>query len=114
MDNNMTNQFSQEDIQATKGLACLSYLGLLFLIPMLVNKDSPFTKYHVNQGIVLFIMELAFGVVNFVLSFVPIIGGLISFVVSVLFMVLSILGIVNAAQGQAKPLPVIGEIQIYK
>lgn len=109
MDNNMTQQFTQEDIEATKGLAWLSYLGIFFLIPMLVNKDSAYTKFHVNQGIVLCIIVFALGII----TAIPFIGliGLLAYPVALVF---AIMGIVNACQGQAKPLPLIGSIQIYK
>ena len=55
-------RFLPEDIERTKGLAWLSYLGFLFLVPLLVYKDSPYDKFHVNQGIVLFITEVIIGI----------------------------------------------------
>lgn len=107
-------QFAQQDVEATKGLAWLSYIGILFLVPMLVNKDSQYTKFHVNQGIVLFIFEIVAGIASGILSFIPFIGWMISGLLSLALLVLAILGIVNSLQGNAKPLPVIGNIVIYK
>lgn len=112
--NDETSKFYQQDIDQTKGLAILSYLSLLFLIPMLVNKDSEFTKFHVNQGLILFLLSLVVGAARFVLHFVPFFGDLISGLLSLLLLVLMILGIVNAAQGKAKRLPVIGNMDLYK
>jgi len=112
-----TNNYSQQDINASKGLAFLSYLGLLFLIPMLVNKDSAFTKFHVNQGIVFFIACIILNIVAGVasaLSPVAFLGSLIVLAVRLVILALMIIGIVNAAQGKAKRLPVIGNIEIYK
>lgn len=122
MNQTAAETFAPDDIQKTKGLAWLSYLGILFLIPMLVNQNSPYTKFHVNQGIVLFIADLilyvAVSIVSFILGFIPIIGIILSallyLAVSIVILIFVILGIVNAVQGQAKELPVIGKFRILK
>lgn len=70
-----TPNMSQEDINANKGMSVLSYIGILFLIPMLARKDSPYCRFHANQGLVLFIVEivvnLLFGILG---AFVPVLG----------------------------------------
>lgn len=108
-----TQRFDPQDIMATKGLSCLSYIGILFLIPMLVNQHSPYTKFHVNQGMVLFIILLIVSIASSILDWIPIIGWLLSSAMWVGFAVLAILGIVNSVQGRAKRLPIIGNIEIY-
>jgi len=40
-------------INEGKSLAWLSYLGILLLIPLLVNRENEYSKFHVKQGIVL-------------------------------------------------------------
>ena len=97
-----TGRFLPEDIERTKGLAWLSYLGFLFLVPLLVYKDSPYAKFHVNQGIVLFIAEVIIGIINTVLGFIPIIGVILSLIINLLYIVLlvfAIMGIVFSVQG---------------
>ena len=118
----MYQQYDPNDIQQTKSIAWLSYFGIFFLIPMLVHKDSPYTKFHVNQGIVFLIFDvagsIALSIVSAVLAFIPLIGwaiaSLLSLAFGVLVLVFMIMGIVNAATGKAKPLPLIGKITIYK
>lgn len=113
MDNSIPN-ISAEDIAKTKSLAWLSYLGFLFIVPMLVNKDSEYTKFHVNQGIVLFIFAIAVGIVCGILNWIPFVGGIISGVLGLLVTVCIILGVINAATGKVVRLPIIGGITIYK
>ena len=52
------------------------------------------------------------------LKYIPYIGGvlagLIGFAVSAVLLVLMVLGIINAAQGKAKELPVIGKFRLLK
>lgn len=113
-----TSQFDPQDINDNKGMSVLAYIGILFLIPLLACPNSRFARYHTNQGLVLFLLELAIGVVTSIFAFIPvigpIIGGLISAVGGIFTLVLMILGIINAAQGQAKELPLIGKITLLK
>lgn len=107
---NTSFEFSKEDIEKNKVMAILAYI--IFLIPLLAVKDSPFTKYHTNQGLVLFIATLVVYVIG---SIIPIIGWFFILPIgSILLIVLAVIGIVNASKGVAKPLPLIGKISILK
>ncbi|MBE5997984.1 MAG: zinc-ribbon domain-containing protein [Lachnospiraceae bacterium] len=114
-----SNYFHPADVGQNKGISVLSYLGILLLIPLFAKKDSPYTRFHVNQGLVLFITETLYGIIVRVIR--GILGGtILSPLVTILslldivFLVLSIIGIVNAAGGKAKELPVIGKIRILQ
>ena len=116
--NDTTSQFDPQDINNNKGMSVLAYIGFLFLVPLLACPNSKFARYHTNQGLVLFLLELALGVVTGILGIIPIagliIGGLLSAVGGIFTLVLMIMGIINAAQGQAKELPLIGKITLLK
>ena len=99
-------QFEAKDVDEGKSLAWLSYLGILLLIPFLTQKDNPYTKYHMKQGLALLIVYVA---VTFV-SWIPILGWLVGIVGYPAALVIMVIGIVNAATGKAKPLPIIGKI----
>ena len=117
-----TSSFDQGDIENNKVMAILAYIGFLFLIPLLVAKDSKFAKFHTNQGLVLFIADIIVGVViavvSIALAFIPFVGpivaGIVDGVLGLVIFALMILGIINAATGKAKELPVIGKIRILK
>ncbi len=85
-------------------IAILSYIGILFLIPLLAAKDSPFAQFHAKQGLVLFIAEIA----TMLIAWIPIIGWLIGFIAWIIWLVLGIIGIINVVSGNQKPLPIIG------
>lgn len=116
--NDTTSQFDPQDINNNKGMSVLAYIGFLFLVPLLACPNSKFARYHTNQGLVLFLLEFALGVVTGILGIIPIagliIGGLLSAVGGIFTLVLMIMGIINAAQGQAKELPLIGKITLLK
>ena len=94
-----------------KGLSVLSYIGFLFFVPLIAKPNSQFCRFHANQGLVLFLMGY---IVSFALKFVPFLHGILGIVWGLLTFVVMILGIINAAQGQMKELPLIGGIHIIK
>lgn len=105
-----------------KGMAILSYFGFLVLIPVFAAKKDTFARYHANQGLVLFLVTVICSVLSSVLTNVllnisPMIVLAVSAVfgiLSLVFIIFSIVGIVHAAKGQMKPLPIIGGIRILK
>jgi uncharacterized membrane protein len=111
-----------EDAEKNKIFGILAYLGILCIVPILAAKDSPFAKYHANQGLVLFIvwivLAVALNIMDLVL--VTILPAGMGFIVSILslaylgILVLVILGVINAAAGKCVPLPVIGGIKLLK
>ena len=49
----------QSDAQQNKVMGILAYLSWLVIVPLLAAKESPFARYHTNQGLVLAIVEIA-------------------------------------------------------
>lgn len=100
--------FEVDDIEKNKVMAVLAYI--IFLVPLLAAKDSKFAMYHTNQGLVLFLFAVA---VNIIGGIVPFVGWFVILPIgNLLIFVLAILGIINAAKGEAKPLPLVGGIKI--
>lgn len=92
---------SADDIEKAKGTAWLSYLGILWLIPLLTMKENTFAKFHVKQGIMLTIL----GVANCVIVWIPVVG----WVVPVYMVVMAIMGIVNSLNGKYWTMPIVGK-----
>lgn len=117
-----TAEYTQEDINNNKIMAVLAYLGILVLIPILAAKDSKFARFHSNQGLVLLICDIVvsivLGIVTAIIALIPYVGpilsGIIWAVIPIVLLVFAILGIVNAVQGKAKELPIIGKFKILK
>lgn len=105
---------TQEEIEDGKTMAILAYI--LFLIPLLAARDKKFAMYHTEQAIALWI---AFILIYIVITILTIIVNQISStmgcVVSILgffpwlaYVVLWIMGLLNAIGGKIKEIPVIG------
>ena len=102
-----TAEFTDDDISKNKIMAILSYLGILVLVPIFCAKESKFARFHANQGLILLVAE----VVSAILSNVPVIKWF-TWILELAIAVLIIVGIINAAKGKAKRLPVIGSFDL--
>ena len=95
-----------EPINNAKIFAILSYIRGLWLLGLLIEpeKNDPFVKNHVNNGIILYIAGI-------ICAIIPFLGWLCSIVI----LVFAIIGIVNAAQNKMYTIPLIGDkIQFIK
>jgi uncharacterized membrane protein len=92
-------------IEQNRLMAILSYIGPLVIISYLVAKDEPFTKFHIKQGLVLLVANIALWVLASVAyPFWPLFR-----LCNLALFILAIIGIVNAAQGKEKELPLVGQ-----
>lgn len=83
--------------------AALSYvLGWLTGIVFLLVEKDPFVRFHAMQSII------TFGLLT-ILSFVPVVGWILSPLVMIVGFVLWLVLIFKAYQGEEFKLPVIGE-----
>ncbi|MBC8102258.1 MAG: hypothetical protein H7Z41_06700 [Cytophagales bacterium] len=98
------------DVEKNKVMAIIAYLGILFVVPLLAAKESPFAMYHANQGLMLFL----FGVVVGVIGIIPFVGWVVAIAGVIAQLVFLVMGILNAANGQMKPLPLIGGYTLLK
>ena len=103
-----TAEYDAQDIEKNKVMALLAYI--IFLIPLLAAKDSKFARFHTNQGLVLFLG----GIIASVVAVIPVIGWIVAPIAGLAITVLAIIGILNALNGRAKELPVIGKFKILK
>jgi uncharacterized membrane protein len=106
-----TNEFDTQDVQDNKIWAALSYVGILFFLPLVVNNGkSKYGRFHANQGFTLFLTDIVVTIAAKLLDFIPVVGSILSWLLSLAILALCIIGIVNAATGKAKKLPVIGNL----
>jgi uncharacterized membrane protein len=106
-----------EDAEKNKAYGILAYFFFFCFVPIIVANDSPYAKYHANQGLVLFIAEVATFLVTGALVLMPFIWYLVYFLHLAMFFVfgaLAIFGIINAAAGKCVPLPLLGGIKLLR
>ena len=112
-----TEEFDPQDAQTNKVYGILAYIGILVLVPIFAAKESKWARFHANQGLVLCIVLVAASLIMGILGSIPYLGWLFYIIGALLeipAVILMVLGIVGAAKGQAKELPIIGGIRILK
>ena len=130
-----TKEYSKKDIDNYRAMAIIGYFGPLALLPYFGQKNSKFAQFHAINGMNLFIWEIVYyflyGIVEnfcsiFKISGAVTINGLYSVssipwyfrfplsIIGFILVTLSIIGIVFAACGKAKELPVIGKFKIIR
>ena len=100
---------SENDVKENKTIAAIAYIGILCFVPLLTKKDSPFAQFHAKQGLVLFISEIVWWILCFGLGFIPILGLIIIWLGNLCLVVLSLVGLVRALNGERWKMPVLGE-----
>ena len=113
----VTSKFDQVDIAKNKTNSILSYIGFLVLVPLFTKDKSPVVRFCMNQGLIIFAVELIASIVVSVLSRIPAIGVIFTIVGGLLNLVCfaaAIFCIVGLVNGNVKKLPIIGDIQIIK
>jgi len=89
-----------KDIEDGKICAILIYIvsivGIIWFFVDEKQKNNPFTKYHAKQGLALLIIGTVVSILTCGFG-------------SILPLVLAIIGVINAANGEMKELPAIGK-----
>ena len=91
-----------------KTIAIIAYLTIIGLvIAFVLNNDrkQEFSTYHIKQSLGLVLCSIAL----FIIGMIPILGWIISFLGSIFLLVLWIMGLLNAINNEAKPVPILGK-----
>ncbi len=111
--------FDSSDYEKNHIPAALGYL--VFFLPLIVDSRSPLNRFCANQGLLGLIayaaVSIAFGILNFILGWIPVIGWLIALAGGLVR--LAVVAIMlyygwKVFSGKAEPLPYVGYIQIIK
>ncbi|EHR79406.1 membrane protein [Thermococcus litoralis DSM 5473] len=78
--------------------------GILFL---LLEKESDFVRFHAMQSTITF---LAITVIDIIFGAIPFFGWILGSLVTLIGLILWILGMVKAYQGEYYKFPIVGEI----
>lgn len=90
----------------------LSYVGILWLVAFFAGKEerNDLSRYHLKQGLGLWIIAILFNIAAYIVIIIaPGIASLLG-LVSILFLILMVFGIINAANEVKKPIPLVGKL----
>ncbi len=101
-----------------KIIAILSYITIIgWIIALVLNQDpknkSDLGTFHLRQTFGLFVSSIVVLIAAEIIRQIPLIGfigWLLSMLAGLFFFVLWLMGLIYAAQGEKKPMPIVGEI----
>ncbi len=89
------------------GLLCYVLTWVTGIVFYLLEKDSDFVKFHAKQSIVTF---LPLTILAFALGFIPFAGWIISMILSIVILILWLVLVIKAYQGEKWEVPVFGDL----
>ncbi len=95
-----------------KIVAALSYLWILFFLPLVLTPNSKFGRFHANQALLNLIFSVIVSVLGVLFKWIPLIGGVIAWLFSALAVVAMLWGVVFSLLGQEHPYPFFGHIKL--
>ncbi|MDR3558342.1 MAG: hypothetical protein P4L61_02310 [Candidatus Pacebacteria bacterium] len=104
-----TIDFTNGRANKNAAMAVLSYLGPLIIISYIVSNKDHFVKFHIKQGLVLLVIEVAIWIIG---SLIWMLWPLM-YLANIGVLVLAIIGIINAVKSDEKPLPLVGKYASY-
>lgn len=89
----------------------LSYLWILALVPLVVEKNDPEVQWHAKHGLVITVAEIILWVIVAIITNIPVLGmlGCVLWLLWPLLIVFRIILIVKAVNGQRLLIPGISE-----
>jgi uncharacterized membrane protein len=129
--------FESKEVESGKGMAILAYI--IALIPFFAEKNNKFVRFHAVQGMNILIIAVGWsilaGIVGGIVTSALTSGcfsywytghtgmcelglaGIISFILwvpSIIIGILDLMGLIYAASGKAKEVPLLGKVKIIK
>lgn len=128
-------EYDKKEIESGKGMAVLSYI--IALIPYFAEKKNKYVRFHAVQGMNILIIAVAWAILAAIINTIVEaifcstgygywysscwytfgVEDVISWIVSLVSLgigVLDIIGLVYAATGKAKEVPILGKVKIIK
>lgn len=119
-----TDAYSRKDIHENKVMALLCYIPFVCLFPIIAkSRRSAFVRFHANQGLVIFGIHIIISILvalMFLIWMIPIAGPIFCVISGIIFSIIDlanlaamVFGIIFAASGKARELPIIGGIRLF-
>ena len=101
-----------QEVEDGKAFAILSYalsiIGLPFFLVPLIMRNNEFSLYHAKQTLMIWLLGIVGGTISGILTFICV-GVILAVALGIFLLVITIMGLIAAAKGEQKPLPLIGK-----
>ncbi|GHU45542.1 hypothetical protein FACS1894120_0540 [Clostridia bacterium] len=124
-----TYEFNRSEAEKNRVVCALSYIPLLFWLPLVTGGGS-YCRFHANQGFIALLCYIALNIGRGALDFLislgnhvlgGLVGGVLAFILwlpivalGVISISIMLFGILNAVQCAAREIPLVGRFKIIK
>lgn len=111
-ENNSNSNMQRMDGKSIAIISYLTIIGWVIAYVMNSNNKSQIAIYHIRQSLFIMLAGILFYIVQAMLLFIPYLGWLIALLsipVGLGLLVLWIMGLISAINGEEKPIPIVGE-----
>lgn len=100
-----------EDAEKYKWLGALPYiLPFFFFVPIVLDNNSKYCKFHANQQLCWLIVFLAAWIISMIIGKIPVIGWLIKTLITIALIAIMAGLAYGAYKGKAIKIPVFGDV----
>ncbi|MBQ8297712.1 MAG: hypothetical protein IJX77_08025 [Ruminococcus sp.] len=114
-DTTAQSTFDSKDVEDNKLIVTICYfLPILFFLPIIMNSNSAYCRFHANQILSWLVVGVVVGIVMAIIGIIPILGAILNAVIGLAILVVAILLMMSAYAGKAVRIPFVGSlIQIF-
>lgn len=113
-DPNAEGEFSENDRNKFKVWSVLGYLfPILFFVPIILDGNSKFCKFHANQQLVWLVVCIIIGIISKILGIIPVLGGILCALIALCLLGADLVLAYAGANGKAVRIPILGNINIF-
>ena len=87
--------------------AFLSIIG--FIIALIAKRDDKYVMHYAKVSLVVFVVGVVGGAIGALFNWIPIIGSIIKFAISILILVIWVMSWLYALSGRIREIPIISD-----
>ena len=110
-DINVEKTFTEAEVKKNSAIAAIAYLvPILFFLPICIDGNSNYCKFHANQSLTWLITVIVIGIIFTILGFIPILGGLFRVLWPLIVLAIDLAFVYGSIKGKALRIPFVGSL----
>lgn len=110
-DINIEKTFTEAEVKKNSAVAAIAYLvPILFFLPICIDGNSTYCKFHANQSLTWLIVLFILGIVFLILGMIPVLGVLFRLLWPFIALAVDLAFVYGSIKGKALKLPFVGSL----
>lgn len=110
-DINTEKTFAEADVEKHRAIAIIAYLlPFLFFLPICMDGNSTYNKFHANQSLTWLIVSVVLAVIFTIIGFIPLFGVIFRILWPFTYLAIAFAYSYGAYKGKAYRMPFVGSL----